>query len=61
MLDIEGVHGLGDLSLVGDEDEVRGGLDAIRAAGATDFTAVVIPSADGPGRTLDCLQQYAAG
>ncbi|MEL6890825.1 MAG: TIGR03564 family F420-dependent LLM class oxidoreductase [Actinomycetota bacterium] len=61
MLDIEGVHGLGDLSLVGPEDEVRAGLDAIAAAGATDFTAVVIPSAEGPGRTLDCLRAYAAG
>ncbi len=60
MLDIEGVHGLGELSLVGPEDEVRAGLDAIAAAGATDFTAVVIPSADGPGRTLDCLQAAAA-
>ena len=61
MLDIEGVHGLGELALVGPEDEVRAGLNAIGAAGATDFTAVVIPSADGPGRTLDCLAAYAAG
>jgi 5,10-methylenetetrahydromethanopterin reductase len=61
MLDIEGVHGLGDLALVGSQDEVRAGLDAIRAAGATDFTAVVIPSADGPGRTINCLEAYAAG
>lgn len=60
MLDIEGVHGLGDLSLVGTEDEVTAGLDAISAAGATDFTAVVIPSADGPGRSIDTLQAYAA-
>ncbi|MFK8024928.1 MAG: TIGR03564 family F420-dependent LLM class oxidoreductase [Ilumatobacter sp.] len=60
MLDIEGVQGLGDLSLVGPEDEVQAGLEAIAAAGATDFTAVPIPSADGSGRTLDCLEAFAA-
>ncbi len=40
VLDIEGLHGLGDLSLVGSEDEVAEGLAAIAAAGASDFTAV---------------------
>lgn len=40
MLDIEGLHGLADLSLVGSEDEVTEGLAAIAASGATDFTAV---------------------
>lgn len=40
MLDIEGLHGLGDLSLVGSEDEVEAGIAAIAASGATDFTAV---------------------
>lgn len=40
MLDIEGLHGLGDLSLVGSEAEVNAGIDAIAASGATDFTAV---------------------
>ncbi|MAT03491.1 MAG: LLM class F420-dependent oxidoreductase [Acidimicrobiaceae bacterium] len=42
MLDIEGVHGLGELSLIGSHDEVVDGINAIRAAGATDFTAVVM-------------------
>jgi len=40
MMDIEGVHGLGDLSIVGPEDEVREQLARIEASGATDFTAV---------------------
>ncbi len=61
MLDIEGVHGVEEISLIGDEAAVRAGLDEVAAAGATDFTAVVIPSADGPGRTIDCLQAAAAG
>lgn len=42
MLDIEGIHGLEDLSFVGSEDEVRAGIESVAAAGATDFTAVVM-------------------
>jgi 5,10-methylenetetrahydromethanopterin reductase len=42
MLDIEGVHGVEDISLIGGEAEVADGLAAIAAAGATDFTAVVM-------------------
>jgi 5,10-methylenetetrahydromethanopterin reductase len=42
MLDIEGVHGLEDLSFVGSEDDVRAGIEAVADAGATDFTAVVM-------------------
>lgn len=42
MLDIEGVHGLAELSLIGSHDEVVDGIGTIRAAGATDFTAVVM-------------------
>ena len=56
MLDIEGVHGVEEISLIGDEATVNAGLDAIAAAGATDFTAVVIPDSDGPARTLNLLQ-----
>ena len=40
MLDIEGVHGLGELSLIGSEDEINEKLADIAASGATDFTAV---------------------
>ena len=42
MLDIEGIHGLEDLSFVGTEDEVRAGIRSVAEAGATDFTAVVM-------------------
>lgn len=42
MLDIEGVHGLEDLSFVGSEQEVRDGIASVAAAGASDFTAVVM-------------------
>jgi 5,10-methylenetetrahydromethanopterin reductase len=56
MLDIEGVHGVEEISLIGNEETVTAGLDAIAAAGATDFTAVVIPDRDGPSRTMELLQ-----
>jgi 5,10-methylenetetrahydromethanopterin reductase len=42
MLDIEGVHGVEDISLIGSHDEVVDGLGRIAAAGATDFTAMVM-------------------
>ena len=40
MLDIEGLHGLGELSLVGTEAEVTERIAEIAVSGATDFTAV---------------------
>lgn len=42
MLDIEGVRGVEDISLIGSHDEVVDGVGAIADAGATDFTAVVM-------------------
>lgn len=42
MLDIEGIHGLEDLSFVGSEQQVRDGIARVAEAGATDFTAVVM-------------------
>ena len=44
MLDIEGAEGMADIALVGNHDEVVDGLGRIAAAGATDFTAVVMGS-----------------
>lgn len=44
MLDIEGIHGLEELSLVGSAEQVRDGIAAVAKAGATDFTAVVMGS-----------------
>lgn len=59
MLDIEGVHGVEEISLIGNEDTVNAGQDPIAAAGATDFTAVVIPNRDGPTRTMALLPARA--
>jgi 5,10-methylenetetrahydromethanopterin reductase len=42
MLDIEGVQGVEEISLIGSESEVGEGLEQIAAAGATDFTGVVM-------------------
>ena len=42
MLDIEGVHGVEEISLIGSEAEVTDGLGRIADAGATDFTGVVM-------------------
>jgi 5,10-methylenetetrahydromethanopterin reductase len=56
MLDIEGVEGPADISLVGSEDEVRAGLAEIAAAGATDFTAFVFgATAEDRARTRSLL------
>lgn len=41
MLDIEGVDGPADISLIGSAEQVAEGLAEIADAGATDFTAVV--------------------
>lgn len=40
VMDTEGAGGPADVSIVGSEDEVRAGLDAFAAAGATDFAAL---------------------
>jgi hypothetical protein len=42
MLDIEGANGVADISLIGSEDVVLGGVERIARAGATDFTAIVM-------------------
>ncbi len=58
MLDIEGVDGVEEISLIGDEDTVRAGLAEIAASGATDFSASVVPDAHGDTRTLELLTQF---
>ncbi len=45
-LDEEGVEGPADIALVGNEEEVRRGLEQIAETGATDFYAAIFP---GPG------------
>ena len=57
MLDIEGLHGLGELSLVGTEAEVTERIAEIAASGATDFTAVPMGgNPDEVARTREILR-----
>jgi F420-dependent oxidoreductase-like protein len=58
MMDIEGVEGLGDLSIVGDEGFVRDALGEIEQAGATDFTPVPMGgNPDEESRTMAVLTE----
>jgi F420-dependent oxidoreductase-like protein len=61
VMDAEGAGGPEDVSVIGDEDAVRVGLDRFAEAGATDFAAVefVVDAEDGP-RTRAFLKSYAA-
>lgn len=57
MLDLEGVEGPAELSLVGDETTLRADLQRLRDAGVTDFNAAIMPLEDGTmDATLDLLQ-----
>jgi 5,10-methylenetetrahydromethanopterin reductase len=57
MMDIEGVEGLGDLSIVGDEAFVRDALGEIAESGATDFTPVPMGgNPDEEARTMAVLR-----
>jgi 5,10-methylenetetrahydromethanopterin reductase len=59
MFDIEGVQGLGDLALVGGEQQVLDGIARIAAAGATDFTGVVFGATpDERARTRAALREF---
>lgn len=61
MMDIEGVHGLGDLSIVGSEGFVREALGRIEASGATDFTPVPMGgNPDEEARTMSVLRDAIA-
>ena len=61
MLDREGAAGPADVSLFGSEDQVGEELDAIAAAGATDFTAVEFAlNDDDTARTHEFLKSYAS-
>ena len=61
MLDREGVHGLGDLSIVGNEEFVRDALGEMAASGATDFTAVPLGgNPDEEARTMAVLREAMA-
>jgi F420-dependent oxidoreductase-like protein len=59
ILDKEGAKGPADVSLIGDEATVLGGLQALADAGATDLvTAIYASPGDDPRRTYDLLERY---
>jgi F420-dependent oxidoreductase-like protein len=53
MLDREGAAGPADVAIVGDENTVRAGIEAMFTAGATEFVAVPFAGGD---RTMELLQ-----
>lgn len=58
MMDIEGVEGLGDLSIVGGEDEVRAAIGELTESGVTDFTPVPMGgNPDEEARTMAILRE----
>jgi F420-dependent oxidoreductase-like protein len=61
MMDVEGVDGPADVSLVGDEDTVRAGLAAFADAGTTDFSALEFTLDDEAARRTRALLQAVAG
>ena len=62
VMDAEGAGGPEDVSLVGDEDEVRAGLAAFADAGATDFAALeFVNDADEIAATRALLADMASG
>lgn len=58
MFEREGATGPGDVAVVGTKAEVDGQLEQLRAAGATDFLAQLIPA--GPG-SVERTYEYLAG
>lgn len=60
MLDREGVDGPADVMVVGDETEVERQLARLEGAGATDFTASPVGSADDRRRTMEFLEAQVA-
>jgi len=57
MMDIEGVEGLGDLSIVGSEQFVRDAIGELAESGTTDFTPVPMGgNPDEEARTMDVLR-----
>ncbi|MFT4571016.1 MAG: 5,10-methylenetetrahydromethanopterin reductase [Hyphomicrobiaceae bacterium] len=61
-LDAEGAAGPADVALIGSEDEVRAGLEKVKASGASDFYAGVFPESAGAdtARTSECLAGIGA-
>ena len=56
MFDREGASGPGDVAIVGSEDAVLEGIDRLRQAGVTEFTASEYGSAEDRARTRALLK-----
>ncbi len=62
MMDIEGVAGLGDLSIVGSEEFVREAIGQVEESGVTDFTPVPMGGdPDEESRTMAVLTEAMVG
>jgi F420-dependent oxidoreductase-like protein len=61
MLDREGAAGPADVAIVGDEAEVRKGIERVAEAGATDFCAAPFGSGEEQRRTVELLSALARG
>lgn len=61
VMDTEGAGGPADVSIIGTEDEVRAGLDAFAAAGATDFAAVEFVTDEAETKATRALLSELAG
>ena len=53
MLDLEGARTGSEIALLGDEETVAAGVDALADAGVTDFNATIIPSGKDPRATAE--------
>jgi 5,10-methylenetetrahydromethanopterin reductase len=59
MLDKEGADSPADVALLGDEDAVTAAIEQLAAAGATDFVASIVGSAEERERTFSLLSAIA--
>jgi F420-dependent oxidoreductase-like protein len=59
MLDKEGAEAPADIAFLGHEDAVRAAIEKLAAAGATDFVASVVGTAEERGRTMALLSDMA--
>ncbi|MFA5882941.1 MAG: TIGR03564 family F420-dependent LLM class oxidoreductase [Acidimicrobiia bacterium] len=61
VMDLEGAAGPEDVALIGDEDDVRAGIERFAAAGATEFAALEVATDDDEvARTRALLRSLAA-
>lgn len=59
MLDKEGARGPADVAILGDEDGVAASIERLAAAGATDFVASIVGTAEERARTFTLLSEMS--